>query len=158
MAQSSIDTLGNGKSIRVDKQNLQARLDVVKTELQSKVSEDTQPIPTESPVDEEAVEGVQSVTSVVTDKLRYLAGETVTITVKVTDDNGRALQGANVDLFITPPRGKGLFVQGKTDQTGTVIAIWSTKRNDAKGTYLVKAVATVADYKSSRANIYIEIR
>ncbi len=159
IAQDSIDALGNGRPVRADKQSLQERLDVVKNELNSSVNEPspTEPTPSE-PVEEEPVNLVETVTNVETNKSVYSAGESVTITVKVTDKIGNVVSGADVIVEITPPRGRVLTANGQTNNQGIVTVVMSTNRNAAKGTYEVKAETSKTDFKGSSSTTTFQIR
>jgi minor extracellular protease Epr len=88
-------------------------------------------------------------TTVETNKTSYLPGETVHITVRAADTEGKALSGASVKVTITPPKGRSVVYQGKTGTNGEVTFTLSTKRNSTKGTYTVKAETSAVGYSSS---------
>jgi minor extracellular protease Epr len=97
-------------------------------------------------------------TTVVTNKTSYLAGESVHITVRATDAEGKIIQGASVKVTITPPKGTATVVRGTTGQNGEVTFVIGTKRNSTKGTYQVKAETTYSGYLGSSANTTFQIR
>ena len=91
-------------------------------------------------------------TTVATDKLSYLVGETVTVTVNVVDQNQKPLSGATVSVIITPPKGGSINAKAITNANGQVTFKLSTNLKSAKGTYKVSASTSLTKYKSSTAS------
>jgi minor extracellular protease Epr len=96
-------------------------------------------------------------TSVATDKSSYKAGETVYITIRVTDQDNNVLAGAAVNTTITPPKGKKLVNTATTNANGEVVLKLSTTKRSAKGTYQVQSDSTLDGYTSSSASTSFDI-
>jgi flagellar hook assembly protein FlgD len=78
-------------------------------------------------------------------------GDSIPITVGVTDD-GSGVEGAEVDVTITTPKGKNYLRDGVTDANGEVGFLFKPKRNDGSGTYHVAATASKQDYGSGEGD------
>jgi|GEM_PF-392871 len=111
------------------------------------------PAPTPAPAP-----ALQTKASVTTSKPSYRSGETVTISVKVSDAAGLPLQGAAVSLTVTDPRGTNATAQGKTGLTGTVSFNFPTGKTSAKGTYSVKANVSLSNYAGSSASTSFQLK
>lgn len=120
----------------------------------------TQPVEETPPLEDttEPTITYETRTAVSTDKGSYIAGETVTITVKVTDQDLIALPGATVTTTITPPKGKKLVNTSTTNSSGEVILQLATNKRSTKGIYQVHSASTLDGYTSSQAITTFEIK
>jgi minor extracellular protease Epr len=95
----------------------------------------------------------ETFTSLITNKTVYTAGEKITITVIVVDENEVPVSGASVKLTITPPTGKTKVTttQLTTGSDGRAVYTYSTNKVSTKGSYAVKAETSLLNYTSSSA-------
>jgi len=80
--------------------------------------------------------------AVSTDKDSYSIGQTIRITVSVTDGSGAPVPGAAVHEVMTTASGKAYASDGTTNSSGNANFSRKTKRQDGSGTYTVTATAT----------------
>ena len=97
--------------------------------------------------------------SVTTDKASYTLGETVYITVTVTENlaTGSAVEGAAVHAEITTASGRKYASDGTTGSDGKVTFTLKTKRPDGKGTYYVTADASKSGYVPGSGSTTFEV-
>ncbi len=91
-------------------------------------------------------------TSVTTDRYYVSRGQNVTVSTQVTDENGRALANAEVDLTITRPNGTTLTNTVTTNSSGVASWTLSTSWSTATGTYSVQADTALSGYEGSSAS------
>lgn len=90
-----------------------------------------------------------------TDKNNYSLGESVSITVTVTENigSGQIVEGASVQTEITTASGRKYTKDGITDLSGKVIFKFKTKKPDGKGIYSVTANASKSGYEPGSSSI-----
>lgn len=96
--------------------------------------------------------------TVSTDKSVYVMGETVTITVTVTDANGVAMGDAAVHLDILTAAGKAWTADGTTSADGRAVFSYKTKVPDGRGVYTVTATASKSGYTGAEASTTFEVQ
>ncbi len=89
--------------------------------------------------------------SVTTDRDDYAIGDTVVMTVKVTDSESVAVQGASVDLTVRTASGRVYTGSASTNSEGIVAFSLKTKRPDGFGTYRVYVTANKTGYLEATA-------
>ena len=87
---------------------------------------------------------------VTTNKTTYKLGETVSIIVRVNENDatGPTVQGASVHIEVTTASGRKYAADGTTDSEGKVVFSLKTKVPDGRGTYSVVASASKEGYDS----------
>ncbi|EPE62203.1 M-protease domain protein [Exiguobacterium sp. S17] len=96
--------------------------------------------------------------TVTTSKATYYAGEQVSITSTVRDANGQTVANADVRVTVTQPYGTTLTGTGKTNSSGAITFTLSTGSSSQRGTYQVKADATLSGYTASSATTAFQLR
>ena len=93
--------------------------------------------------------------AVTTNKTTYTLGETVYITVTVTENgaSGPAVPGAAVHCQITTATGRKYASDRTTDATGVAKFSFKPKRLDGKGTYSVTADASKSGYAPGSGSV-----
>lgn len=124
---------------------------LVKTPKQGQTTIVTQPI-TNQPKQHETK------TTVVTNKATYLGGEIVYVKVKVTDSNGKGIQGALAKATVTPPQGTALVAKGTTNSSGEFYFAIATYRTSIKGTYKISVETTQLNYQNSLGSTTFQIK
>jgi predicted glutamine amidotransferase/pimeloyl-ACP methyl ester carboxylesterase len=94
--------------------------------------------------------------TVKTDKSSYSRGQTVTITVRVTD-GVNAVMGASVSVKVTNPRGSTSTYSATTDKNGNAVIKYKLSYLAQKGTYTVTATASKTGYKSASATTNFKV-
>jgi uncharacterized protein YfaS (alpha-2-macroglobulin family) len=90
-------------------------------------------------------------TTVSTDKPVYQQGDSVTISAKVLNQNGAALEGASVLFTFTRPNGTTSTLTATTNVSGIAVMALSSNSSTLYGTYFVKADTTISGYAGSSA-------
>jgi len=93
----------------------------------------------------------ETLTVITTDKSSYTRGQSVYITVKVTDTAGAAIGGAAVKITVKPVFGTTTTINGTTDEAGLLNAVYTTRFYSFRGTYTITATSTYGDYTPSTA-------
>jgi uncharacterized protein YfaS (alpha-2-macroglobulin family) len=94
--------------------------------------------------------------TVKTDKSSYSRGQTVTITVRVTD-GVNAVMGASLSVKVTNPRGSTSTYSATTDKNGNAVIKYKLSYLAQKGTYTVTATASKTGYKSASATTNFKV-
>jgi minor extracellular protease Epr len=86
-----------------------------------------------------------------TSKTSYSRGQTVTITVPVSDSgNGAPIKGATVKVIITDPNNKAVWTGSSTTNSNGLSTLNYRLSNSAtRGTYSITATVTFSGYSTS---------
>ncbi len=88
-----------------------------------------------------------------TDKASYLDGETVTITAKVVDKQGKPVERATVRMVITTANSSTVTARGLTDSNGEKKFTYQVNiESHGEGRYKVDLTATKRGYRSGRTS------
>jgi fibronectin type 3 domain-containing protein len=81
---------------------------------------------------------IQTNTKISTTKTLYKQNETVSITIKVTDNNSKAMASTSIITTITDPKGKLKTYTVKTNKFGTAVLSIKTNKSYKIGNYKIK--------------------
>lgn len=98
-----------------------------------------------------------SFTKVTTDKNIYVAGDIITVRVKVTNSNQENISDSNVSLTITPPKGSSMVLKGNTDINGSCTFLIDTNKRSITGDYGVHVENYHVNYTDSQASTTFKI-
>ncbi len=93
----------------------------------------------------------ETLTVITTDKSSYTRGQSVYITVKVTDTENTVIPGAAVKITVKPVYGTTTTLNGTTNGEGIFTAVYTTRFYSFRGTYTITATSTYGDYTPSTA-------
>jgi fibronectin type 3 domain-containing protein len=92
---------------------------------------------------------IQTITKISTTKTLYKQNETVSITIKVTDKNSKAMASTSIITTITDPQGKSKTYAVKTNKFGTGVLLIKTNKSYKIGNYKIK---TSTQFNSKQAH------
>jgi minor extracellular protease Epr len=95
--------------------------------------------------------------SIGTDKETYSVGETISITVFVTDEGGDPVANASINLDVISPRGQVYTRIISTDITGKSYSSYSPSRKDGKGTYGINVTINKPDYPAAQNHTIFKV-
>lgn len=97
------------------------------------------------------------VVAVTTDKTAYRMGETIYITVSVTDTSGLPVGEAAVSVEVLTASGRRSTASGTTGGDGRAYFQYKTKRPDGTGSYTISASADKTGYTSGSASTSVTV-
>lgn len=104
------------------------------------------------------VNGIQTTSSVTTDKREYWGGETILVTASVKDSTGRILSGAKVNFTVSNAQGKVVTASVNADTYGKAALKLLTYKQTKKGPYTIQIQTQMTSYQDSSATTNFKIK